>query len=165
MVKIAKPADTSPVEARAIIALIMETIATPNGFAKLSPSQRKYLLAAILGSVIPVDGKVRAVEVEYFETFLKTKYQFTNETLKIAQAFAKAELQSEALLQASRHLPDLLSIEDRTNLIGMLWDLALCDQELHTKEDALIYKIADQAGVPRKRVAEQQAVAAGHHRS
>lgn len=165
MVKIAKAADTSSGEASAIIALIMETIATPSGFAKLSPSQRKYLLAAILGSIIPVDGKVRAVEIEYFETFLKTKYQFSKETLKIAQAFAKAELQSEALQKAARHLPDLLSIEDRTNLIGMLWDIALCDQELHATEDALIYNIADQAGVPRKRVAEQQAVAAGHHRT
>jgi uncharacterized tellurite resistance protein B-like protein len=165
MVKISKPAETSPAEAKAIIAQIVEKIATPNGFAKLSPSQRKYLLAAILGSIIPVDGKVRTVELEYFESFLKTKYQFSNESLKIALSFSSSSLQSESLQQAARYLPDLLSIEDRTNLIGMLWDIALCDQELHANEDALIYKIADQAGVPRKRVAEQQALAAGHHRT
>ena len=56
-------------------------------------------------------------------------------------------------------MPDLLSIDDRTQLIGMLWDLALCDHELHQNEETLIYKVADAAGVLRKRVAEQQAIA------
>jgi uncharacterized tellurite resistance protein B-like protein len=164
MVKSPKVAVPSSAEAKAIIAQIIEKIATPNGFAKLSPPQRKFLFAAILGSIVPADGKVRAVELEHFEAFLKTKYQFAGEPLKIARAFATAELQSEGILTASRYLPDLLSIEDRTALAGMLWDIALCDHELHSNEDALIYKIADNAGVPRKRVAEQQAIAAGHHR-
>jgi uncharacterized tellurite resistance protein B-like protein len=164
MVQISKSAEAISAEANAIITQIIEKIATPNGFAKLSPSQRKYLLAAILGSIVLADGKVRAVEMEYLETYLKTKYQMNSDTLKTALSFAKLEFQNENLQQAARHLPDLLSIEDRTNLVGMLWDIALCDQELHATEDALIYKIADQAGVPRKRVAEQQALAAGHHR-
>ncbi len=148
-----------------MISQIVEKIATPNGFAKLSPSQRKYLLVAILGSIVPVDGKIRAVEVEHFESFLKTKYQLNNDSLKIALSFSNLGFDVEQLQEAARHLPELLSIEDRTNLVGLLWDIALCDQELHAKEDALIYKIADLAGVPRKRVAEQQAIAAGHHRS
>jgi uncharacterized tellurite resistance protein B-like protein len=164
MVKVSKVAETSPAEAKAIITQIVEKIATPNGFAKLSPAQRRYLLAAILGSIVPVDGKVRPVELEHFENYLKTKYQFSNESLKVAMSFASSGLQPEGSQQAARYLPDLLSIEDRTNLVGALWDLALCDHELHANEDSLIYKIADQAGVPRKRVAEQQALAAGHHR-
>lgn len=156
--------EASLTEAKAIISQIIEKMAVPNGFAKLSPAQRKYLLAAILGSVVPADGRVRPVEMEHFESFLKTKYQFANEPLRIALLFSKLGFEVEKLKDAARYLPELLSIEDRTNLVGMLWDIALCDQELHAKEDALIYKIADFAGVPRKRVAEQQAIAAGHHR-
>ena len=165
MVKAAQASEAFLAEAKTIIAQIMEKIATPNGFAKLSPAQRKYLLAAILGSIVPADNKVRPVELEHFEAFLKTKYQITNESLHIALSFGNLGFEVEQLQQAARYLPELLSIEDRTNLVGMLWDIALCDQELHVKEDALIYKIADLAGVPRKRVVEQQAKAAGHHRS
>jgi uncharacterized tellurite resistance protein B-like protein len=164
MVKVSTMPEASMTEAKAIISQIIEKIAVPNGFAKLSPPQRKYLLAAILGSVVPADGKVRPIELEHFESFLKTKYHLGNDQLNIARSFAKLGFEVEQLHHAARYLPELLSIEDRTNLVGMLWDIALCDQELHSKEDALIYKIADLAGVPRKRVAEQQAIAAGHHR-
>lgn len=164
MVKVDKASEASLAEAKAIFIQIIEKIAMPNGFAKLSPPQRKYLLAAILGSVVPADEKVRPVELQHFEAFLKTRYQMNNDTLSIALSFGNLGFEVEQLQQAARYLPELLSINDRTNLVGMLWDIALCDHELHAKEDALIYKIADLAGVPRKRVAEQQAIAAGHHR-
>ena len=77
--------------------------------------------------------------------------------MKYALGLIKNNVSPEHLAQATKQLPEMLSIEDRVNLVGMLWDLALCDFELHSLEEALIYKIADQAGVPRKRVAEEQA--------
>jgi uncharacterized tellurite resistance protein B-like protein len=150
--------------ARDMISEILEMIAHPNGFAKLSPPQRKFLLAAILGSIVPADGKVKPVEMELLEKHLTSKYGMNSTSLKSALSFASTANHGDKLNDAARYLPDLLSIEDRTNLVGLLWDIALCDHELHTNEDKLIYKIADQAGVPRKRVVEQQALAAGHHR-
>ncbi len=63
----------------------------------------------------------------------------------------------------AKHLPELLSIEDRTHLVGMLWDIALCDHDLHQNEKSLIYKIADASGVLRKRVVEQHAIAASRN--
>jgi uncharacterized tellurite resistance protein B-like protein len=151
-------------DARDIITQILGMIASPNGFARLTPPQRKFLLAAILGSIVPADGKVKPVEMELLEKHLTKKYGLTSSSLKSVLSFASTANQGDKLKDAARHLPDLLSIEDRTNLVGLLWDIALCDHELHANEDTLIYKIADQAGVPRKRVAEQQAIAAGHHR-
>lgn len=58
------------------------------------------------------------------------------------------------------HLAGLLGIEDRCVLVGHMWDVALSDKELHAAEEALISSLSDRAGVPRKRVIEQQARAA-----
>lgn len=147
--------------ASTLIAQIIEKIGMPNGFAKLTPPERKFLLAAILGSMVPADGKVRSVEMEHLEDHLKKKYQMTSESLNQALAFASSGLAPEHLKQAAKHLPDLLGIEDRTNLVGMLWDLALCDRNLHSNEEKMIYNIAEDAGVTLKHVAEQKARAAG----
>jgi uncharacterized tellurite resistance protein B-like protein len=57
-------------------------------------------------------------------------------------------------------LPELLGIEDRCTLIANLWELALCDDELHGSEEKMVYKVADLSEVPRKKVAELMARAA-----
>jgi uncharacterized tellurite resistance protein B-like protein len=65
-------------------------------------------------------------------------------------------LTGDELTDASKTLTELLSVEDRVNLIGLLWDVALCDLELAPEEEAMVIKVADLADVPRKRVIEQQ---------
>ena len=142
-----------------LLAQIIDKLSSPNGFAKLSPQQRRLLLAAVLSSIVPADSKVRKVEMEHLEKHLSTKFQFAKESLSKALSLAHQKLPLSRVELLSRHLSDLLSIEDRTKLIGMLRDIALCDQELHPSEEALIYKIADVTGVMRKRVVEQQAIA------
>ena len=138
---------------------IIETLSLPNGFAKLNSGQRRLLLAAVLSSIVPADGHVRKVETEQLEKILKTKFQFANSQLQTAMSMASKQGSFAGVELLAKHLPELLSIEDRTQLIGLLWDLALCDHELHQREESLIYKVADAAGVLRKRVAEQQAIA------
>jgi uncharacterized tellurite resistance protein B-like protein len=146
----------------AVITEIMSKLDQPNGFSKLQPNQRKFLLAAVLGSIVPADGKIRDVEMQHLEAHLKQKYSFNPETLKLAMSYANTGLAAEQLQKAARQLTELLSIEDRTSLIGLLWDIAICDDELHSKEETMIYNIADSSGVPRKRVVEQQARAQGN---
>lgn len=145
------------------IAQIIEKISTPNGFAKLNPQQRRMLLAAVLSSIVPADGLIRKVEMEHLEMHLSSKFQFAKESLTSALALGHQKTPHSGIEILARHLPELLSIEDRTQLIGMLWDIALCDQDLNQNEESLIYKVADAAGVLRKRVVEQQAIAASRN--
>lgn len=145
------------------ITQIIEKISTPNGFAKLNPQQRRLLLAAVLSSIVPADGLIRKVEMEHLEQHLSSKFQFAKESLTRALAFAHQKAPHGGVEILARHLPELLSIEDRTQLIGMLWDVALCDHDLHQNEENIIYKVADAAGVLRKRVVEQQAIAASRN--
>ena len=138
---------------------IIDKLALPNGFAKLTPVQRRLLLAAVLSSIVPADGHVRKIEIEQLEKLLKTKFQFANSQLETAMSMASKQGSFAGVETLAKYLPELLSIEDRTHLIGLLWDLALCDHELHQREENLIYKVADAAGVLRKRVVEQKAIA------
>lgn len=135
----------------------------PSGFSRLSPEQRKFVLAVVIASVVPADGKIRPCELEKLQALLKIRMQTSGRTLESVLALAQSGLgrNSAVGLSASR-LADLLGIEDRCALIGMLWDIALCDYELHAAEEQLIYDIADKAGVPRKKVAEQQAKSAAN---
>ena len=141
------------------IAHILSITQQQNGFAKLNSHQRRLLLAALLASVIPVDGRIHANEIGHFSDHLKKRYQFSDDMVKYVHGLIKKNISPEHLNQATKQLPEMLSMEDRVNLIGMMWDLAHCDFELHGLEAALINKIADQAGVPKKRVAEEQAKA------
>jgi uncharacterized tellurite resistance protein B-like protein len=159
----ATTAPTSSALAKDIIAQIIAKVGAPNGFAKLSPPQRKFLLAAILSSIVPADGKIRTIEIARLESHLKSKYQMNAADLKQVLAMAGDGLSNDQVQLAASHLPDLLSIEDRTALVGMLWDIALCDEELHSAEAALVHKIGQNAGVARHRVTQQQAIAAGQN--
>jgi len=142
------------------ISSIIATTKLHNGFAKLSSSQRRLLIAAILASVVPCDGKVLDVELQHYLGHLKTHYQFSPQDQAIAMQFLEKGFNQEELMQAARQLTELLSVEDRAKLIGLMWDIACADQDLHKSEAELIFKIADGAGVVRKRAVEEQAKAA-----
>ena len=100
--------------------------------------------------------------MQHLEAHLTQKYRLNPETLRLALSYANTGLSSTQLQKASNQLTELLSIEDRISLIGLLWDIAISDDELHGTEETMIYKIADSTGVPRKRVVEQQARAQGN---
>ena len=146
-----------------ILRQLIDKLSMPNGFSKLNTHQRRLLLTAVLCSVIPADGHVRKVEMDHLEKHLQEKFRFTKDQMATAIVLAKQNVGNLNIQSLAQHLPELLSIEDRTNLVGMLWDIALCDHELHHSEEALVYKISDAAGVLRKRVTEQQAIAASRN--
>jgi uncharacterized tellurite resistance protein B-like protein len=147
-------------EATQHMAEVVEKLAKPAGFAALTIEQRKFLLSVLLGSVVPADGKVKDVEMQRLELLLAGKMRTTGAALSKVLHIARLNIGSNDMIKSvAGRLPDLFGIEDRCNLIGMLWELALCDHELHAREEALIYAIADEAHVPRKKVAEQQAKA------
>jgi uncharacterized tellurite resistance protein B-like protein len=55
-----------------------------------------------------------------------------------------------------------LPTEKRVELVGMLWELALCDDDLHPKEEERVQRIAEFVGVTGLRaLAEKMNTAAG----
>lgn len=81
-----------------------------------------------------------------------------------AQLIACAEEQNKQLVQLHGHTSDIsdtMAMAERVELVGMLWDVAYADDQLHPEEELLIRRIAGLISVgDRDRVvARQQAVA------
>jgi uncharacterized tellurite resistance protein B-like protein len=139
-------------------ASIGKKLKSPKGVASLSIEDRKFLFAVMIASVVPSDHKVKAVETDKLASILKQKYGLQGEVFTKAMIFARGEYASrEDIKSLAIQLESLLSAEDRAELVGSMWDVALSDKELHQLEEQLIYSVADAAGLPRKRTAEQQA--------
>lgn len=140
---------------------IMMLLAKPGGFAKLTTVQRKFLLGLVLAAIVPVDRRIRNIELERLQVMLKSSLHINGdiamESLALAENNQGEAINIEALAKA---LPELLGIEDRCTMISNLWELALCDDELHGFEEKMVYQIADLSDVPRKKVAELMAKAA-----
>ena len=154
-------AERLSISARAYIESLTVKISKPAGLAGLSLEERKFLFAAMIAAVVPVDSQVKLVEIEKLSTILTSKYRVAGNTMQHAMTCAKTtQITIREIQNFAKKITELLGIEDRCALIGQMWDVALCDRELHASEEALIFEVADAAGVPRKRVIEQQARAA-----
>jgi uncharacterized tellurite resistance protein B-like protein len=140
---------------------IVATLGKPGGFAKLTLDQRKFMLGVALAAVVPADLKIKHTEVGHLQKIIKTRLHcpasMSEDILSLACSKPQSILVTETLAKA---LPELLGAEDLINMIGHLWELAIIDNDLHAEEEKLVYRVADIAGVPRKRVAEQLAKAA-----
>lgn len=137
---------------------IVETLGRPGGFAKLTSEQRKFMLGVALAAVVPADLKIRHTEIEHLHKIIKTRLHspasMSEDILSLACSKPQPAHVTEVLAKA---LPELLGSEDLINMIGSLWELAIIDNDLHAEEERLVYRIAEIAGVPKKRVTEQLA--------
>jgi uncharacterized tellurite resistance protein B-like protein len=137
---------------------IITLLSKPGGFAKLNGVQRKFLMGIVLAAIVPVDKRIRNVELERLQLLLRSGMQVSSEVTCESVALAEGQTDlSEHVAVLAKALPDLFGIEDRCTLISQLWELALCDHELHAYEEQLVYRVADLSDVPRKRVAELMA--------
>lgn len=140
---------------------IIEMLSRPSGFAKLTSEQRKFMIGVTLAAVVPADLKIKHTEVGHLQKLIKTRLHcpasMSEDILSLACSKPQPQHITETLAKA---LPDLLGTEDMINMVGYLWELAIIDHDLHEDEERLVYRVADIAGVPRKRVADQLARAA-----
>jgi uncharacterized tellurite resistance protein B-like protein len=141
---------------------LLEKLSRPaRDVRQLKPEERRLAIAVLLASLVPADRRVREVEIERLQVLASQHYKVTGLSLTHIEVLAKEKSFSEVELRAiAAHVPEILNIEDRCALVGLLWEIALCDRELHALEEQAIYTIADRLEVPRKRTIEQQARAA-----
>lgn len=82
------------------------------------------------------------------------------------QLIAAAEEQNKQMVQLLGHTSDIaetMEMSERVALIGMLWDVAYADDQLHPEEELLIRRIAGLISVgDRDRVVARQQAAARH---
>jgi uncharacterized tellurite resistance protein B-like protein len=137
---------------------IVETLGKPGGFAKLTSEQRKFMLGVALAAVVPADLRIRHTEVGHLQKIIKLRLHcpasMSEDILSLACSKPQPSHVTDVLAKA---LPELLGTEDLITMVGQLWELAIVDHDLHADEERLVYRIADIAGLPRKRVTDQLA--------
>lgn len=127
----------------------------------LKPEERRLAVTVLLAALVPADRKVREVEIDRLIQISVEHYKVPGHAVRTIVSIAQAKaFHTDELRGVASLVPEILNIEDRCTLVGMLWDIALCDKELHSLEEEAIYLIADKLGVPRKKTVEQQARAA-----
>ena len=159
MIVIHQPvSDANRQAAKAHLDEIILILGKPGGFAKLSNVQRKFLMGLVFAAIVPADKRIRNIELERLQVLLKSTLHINGDVAMESLAMAEGQMPlRESIDTLAKALPELLGIEDRCTLIAHLWELALCDNELHSYEEELVYRVADLSGVPRKKVAELMA--------
>ena len=156
----AKP-DLPASEMHATLRRLVESTKDVATFAGLSHHHTRFLHAALLASIIMSDQRVHPEELALYARMVTQKLQLPEGALEAMADFIAQGLSDEEIEGTSLVLRHELPMEKRVELVGMLWELAMCDADLHPREEERVQRIADFVGVTGLRtLAEKMNVAA-----
>ncbi len=114
----------------------------------------KFLM---LSQMIPADGIIRESEIKKLLKLISRRFgverEIVNECVKLTEYNQQSAVPIDELVGRIKDKMDQKHLE---TLIRDLWDMALSDNELHDREEALIYAISDKLGIRRRVVIAQQ---------
>jgi uncharacterized tellurite resistance protein B-like protein len=139
-----------------IRALIQGTVPDPE-------SEIRIAVAALLCESARMDDHFDEVERARIETLLVSRFGLTpEEAARLEEVGEEAERKSTHLYRFTHLLVQEFSLEQRIDVIEMMWEVAYADGALDPEEDALIRKIAGllyvpdrERGIARKRALER----------
>lgn len=142
-----------------LIALLSGT-APPN--VEGSPEDLKFSVAALLIEAARMDRSFDAAERATIGRLLAARFDLAPDAIRSLIDAAERRVESSAQYYPfTREICARLSIEERTEIIEMLWKVAYADGTLDPYEDALLRQIAGLIHVPDKDrgLARQRALA------
>jgi uncharacterized tellurite resistance protein B-like protein len=134
-----------------------------------SESELRIAVAALLVEAACMDDHFEATERAKIIDLLTQRFDLTvEEAERLLDAGERAEQNSTHIYRFTHLLVEHMSVEQRIEVIEMLWDVAYADGVLDPEEDTLIRKIAGllyvsdrERGGARRRVLERLARVAG----
>ena len=140
---------------------------SPRG-PKPSPKQKHFAAAALMIEAARVDGSFDAEERRAVSDLVERHFEISGaETETLIAAAEAAQDEANHLLRFTRDIKETFSLEERVELIEMLWEVAYADGVLHHYEanllrrvGGLIYVSDRDRGSARKRVIERLGIAA-----
>ena len=116
-----------------------------------APDDMHLAVAALLIEAARMDSDFDASERATIEALLATKFNLSNEALNdvIAAAQRKVEYSAQ-YFPFTNAICKRMSIEERTEIIEMMWSVAYSDGVLDPHEDMLLRQIAGLIHVPDK---------------
>jgi uncharacterized tellurite resistance protein B-like protein len=118
---------------------------------KLDADETQLATAALLFHTIAIDGTVTEEEMARLKPLLSEHFQLSepefNRLLTMAQ---QRERDAIDIYHFTSVLRDRLSLEEKREIIAMMWRLVYADGELGPLEDNLIWRTAELLAVPAR---------------
>ncbi len=107
--------------------------------------------AALMYHVMDADGVRQDAEWERVKQILSGEYGLSGEALdKLVIAGGEADEDAVDLYTFTSLLKRHLEPPQRVEFVGLLWEIAFADGELHELEDNTLWRIAELLGVDRR---------------
>lgn len=108
---------------------------------------------ALLVELSRADFRENVVESETIYGLLKTHFELSGpEAESLLQRAEDKSDEVVSLYELTRLLNDELSEQERCHVVGLMWQVALADEHLHSHEDHLVRKVAELLYVPRSQM-------------
>ncbi len=118
---------------------------------KLEADEVRIATAALLFHAIAVDGTIREEEMARLKPLMASHFQL--EEAGLNRLLTQAEQQEKEAIDIYRFtsvLRDRLSLDEKRQIIAMMWQLVYADGELAPLEDNLVWRTAELLAVPSR---------------
>lgn len=142
----------------ALRAFLGEIAGEPKRAGGLDPSDYRLAAAALLVHLASVDGEFDAGERLLLQRTVETRFGLDPAAAReLIEAAAESEREAVDLYRFTNVLKRKLDEEGRRQVVGMLWEMAYADGDIHEFEENVIWRVAELLGVStRDRVALRQ---------
>jgi len=141
---------------RAFLDEISSSTAKPRAF---EAADYRLAAAALLVHLASIDGEFDAGERALLQKIVETRFGVDHATARaLIEAAAESEREAVDLYRFTQVLKRRLDEDGRRAVIGMLWEMAYADGDVHEFEENVIWRVAELLGVStRDRVTLRQA--------
>lgn len=123
-------------------------------------SQLQLATAALLFEISKADFDMSEQELGQIKNLLKAQFQLSTEQLEELISLAQSEIkQSTSLYDFTRLINEEYALEDKKQIIYLLWQVAYADKVLDKYEEAMIRKVAELIYVPHQDYIEMKLAA------
>ncbi len=134
-----------------------------------SSRQKEFAAAALMVEAARIDGRFEAVERAKIEDILRRRFRLGEaECTALLAAAEAAQEEANHLLRFTRAIKDSFPLEERVEMIEMLWEVVCADGKVDAYESnllrrvgGLIYVSERERGAARKRVMARLATGSG----
>ena len=129
------------------ILTFLQSIGAPEE-GTFSPDDVRVAAVAICNQVMAADGKVTAEEQAIVTGMMREHYGLDKDGMELLRkAGERAEKEAVDYFRFTSILKRELSLDQRLELVGVLWDIVYADGIRNEVEDHVIWRIADLLGV------------------
>jgi len=133
------------------IASLLEKLGEPANDPKLGDNDLNIASAALLVHAMAVDGTISEPETERLHTIIADHLALT--PTQVNRLLIEAERQEREAIDIYRFtsiLRDRLTLEQKRDIIALMWRVVFADGKLDALEDNLIWRTAELLAVPTR---------------